>query len=59
MDVIWKATDKDPDKRFQKALDFKYAIEKAMEPAIMPWWYFVLGGLLIGLIISIIVLIVI
>ena len=59
MDVIWKATDKDPDKRFQKALDFKYAIEKAMEPVMIPWWYFVLGVLVIGLIIGIIILIVI
>ena len=56
MDVIWKATDKDPDKRFQKALDFKYAIEKAMEPVMIPWWYFVLGVLVIGLIIGIIIL---
>lgn len=56
MDVIWKATDKDPDKRFQKALDFKYTIEKAMEPVMIPWWYFVLGVLVIGLIIGIIIL---
>lgn len=42
MDVIWKATDKDPDKRFEKALDFKFALDKAMEPSRTPWWIVVL-----------------
>lgn len=38
MNVIWKATDKDPYSRYQSALDFKYAMEKALEPDPIPWW---------------------
>ncbi len=59
MDVIWKATDKDPDKRFQKALDFKYSMEKAMESKMVPWWYYLLGVVGVGLLIGIILLFVI
>ena len=56
MDVIWKATDKDPDKRYQKALDFKFAMDKALEPDQIPWWYVLLGALGIGLIAGLVLL---
>ena len=32
MQVIWKATEKDQNKRYQTALDFKVAIKQAMLP---------------------------
>lgn len=38
MPVIWKATDKDPEKRYQSALDFKNDIEKALVSKAKPWW---------------------
>lgn len=59
MDVVWKATDKDPDKRYQKALDFKFAMDKALEPERVPWWYVVLGFIGVSLIVSLILLFVI
>lgn len=42
MEVIWKATDKEPEKRYEKALDFKFAIERAIEPSRVPWWLIVI-----------------
>lgn len=59
MDVVWKATDKDPDKRYQKALDFKFAMDKALEPERVPWWYVVLGLIGVSLIVCLILLFVI
>lgn len=59
MDVIWKATDKDPDKRYQKALDFKFAMDKALEQDKIPWWYFLLGALGISLIAGLVLLFII
>lgn len=32
MGVIWKATDKDKENRYQTALEFKYAIQEALKP---------------------------
>lgn len=40
MNVIWKATEKDRNDRFQTAMEFKNAIQKAMEPETVPWWVY-------------------
>lgn len=57
MSVLWKATDKDPSCRYQKALDFKYAMEKALEPDPIPWWYWVLGVVGLTLVVALILFI--
>jgi len=56
--VIWKATDKDPSNRYQSALDFKYAIDKALEPDATPWWWWLVGGAALIVILSIVLLII-
>lgn len=62
MSVIWKATEKDQNKRYQSALEFKLAIQKAIEPeptslsAVFDWLYnnSILIGCIIGGIIALI-----
>lgn len=44
MSVIWKATEKNQEDRFQSALEFKYAIQKSLKPVHWPWWYWAIGG---------------
>jgi serine/threonine-protein kinase len=56
--VIWKATDKDPENRYQNALDFKYAIEKALEPDATPWWWWLLGGVAALVVVALLLLII-
>ena len=58
MDVIWKATDKDQNSRFQSAMEFKNAIEDALyrnKPKLKPWMIILLISLL-SLSISVIIL---
>lgn len=56
--VIWKATDKDPANRYQSALDFKYAMDKALEPDATPWWWWLVGGVAVLAILSVVLLII-
>lgn len=53
MPVIWKATEKNQEGRYQSALEFKIAIQKAMVPDRLPWWYWALGAALIIIAISV------
>ena len=55
MNVIWKATDKDPENRFQNALDFKYAMEKSLEPDPVPWWRWMIGFIIMMIVSSIVI----
>ena len=50
MNVIWKATDKDPENRYQSAMEFKVAIEKALTPERSPWLrYIVIASIILVL----------
>ena len=51
--VIWKATDKNQEARYQTALEFKMAIQKALIPDKIPWWYWALGAAIIAIAVSI------
>ncbi len=56
--VIWKATDKDPGNRYQTALDFKYAIDGALESDATPWWWWLMGAAAALVIISFVLLLI-
>lgn len=47
MTVIWRATEKNQEDRFQSAIEFKNAIQKAIVPTRIPWWYWALGASII------------
>lgn len=55
MNVIWKATEKDPENRYQSAMEFSSAIKNALlDKKTSPWVYFLTFGLALILIITII-----
>lgn len=56
MAVIWKATEKNQEARYQSALEFKMAIQKALVPDKLPWWYWAVGSAVATIIISVILL---
>ena len=56
MAVIWKATEKNQEARYQSALEFKMAIQKALIPEKMPWWIWALGAAIVVIAISILLL---
>lgn len=53
MPVIWKATEKNQEARYQNALEFKIAIQKAMVPDKLPWWYWALGAAILTIALSV------
>ena len=57
MNVIWKATDKDPENRYQSAMEFKVAIEKALTPERSPWSRYIIIASII-LVLSVLVVII-
>lgn len=54
MSVIWKATEKSQESRYQSALEFKVAIQKAMSEKSINWKLFIWTG--IGLLVIVILL---
>lgn len=57
MGVIWKATDKDKENRYQTAVEFRYAILDAMKPTTPDWMKILIYGGVALLIVIVILLI--
>ena len=58
MNVIWKATEKDQENRYQSASEFRNAIQMAMEDVDSKWmvWAFLAAGVLAAIILIIFIL---